>query len=679
MWNRIKRAIVLPSEVSDFENAYLARVNRLTVYFFLAHVPVIAAIAWFNDTDPLAALALTSLVAGGPLLGYRMLTNPRNVGLLYGFTSMLMGGLLVHFGQGPVQIEMHFYFFALLAMLALYGNPMAIVTAAATVATHHLLLWLFLPASVFNYDAPWWVVAVHAAFVVLESVATIYIARSFFDNVIGLEKVVQQRTAEVQERSQAMRLVLDNIDEGLMIVDGEGRVSPEFSAALARWFGEPDEGQLACDYLGRLDPGFGTSFEMTREQLAEDFLPAELTLDQAPTALSYREHNYRVDYRLLPAKGEEQPCALLLVIADVTAELERARLEQENRDMMALMDRIGADRSGFLEFLAEANRLLASLTATGQGSAALGRRLHTLKGNCMLFGVDGIANKCHDIETLIAGDGAATLLSSELDSLQAMWASLLERMTQLIGDVDTRVLELHPAQYSELLDAAVVQRDVDNVARLVRNLGLEPTQLRLGRQAEQAKEIAKRLGKGDIQVRLESRELLLDPQRWAGFWSSLVHVVRNAVDHGLERPEERVLASKPEQGCLTFATRLDEGRFLVEVSDDGSGIDWGGVEAMARSKGLPHETQSDLEEALFYEGLSTAKEVTAYSGRGVGLAAARQASLELGGSVRVSTEPGKGTRFEFSFPESAMAPSVHDLVANSELREVVATDLQGVA
>jgi hypothetical protein len=110
-----------------------------------------------------------------------------------------------------VQIEMHFYFFALLAMLAIFGNPMVIVVAAVTVAVHHLLLWATLPASVFNYAAPLWVVVVHAAFVVLESVATVYIARSFFDNVIGLEKIVHQRTAEIDARNRDMRLVLDNV------------------------------------------------------------------------------------------------------------------------------------------------------------------------------------------------------------------------------------------------------------------------------------------------------------------------------------------------------------------------------------------------------------------------------------------------------------------------------------
>jgi hypothetical protein len=194
--------LVLPRRMTDFEVSYLRRMNRIGLVFFVIHLPVFCAVAYFNDTGPGLAALLTIAVLVGPVAAYLTLQNPRAVSVVYGFTSMLMGGLLVHFGQGPVQIEMHFYFFALLAMLAVYANPLVIIVAAVTVALHHLGLWIYLPKSVFNYAAPIWVVAVHAAFAVLESIATCFIARSFFDNVIGLEKIVQARTAELDERNR---------------------------------------------------------------------------------------------------------------------------------------------------------------------------------------------------------------------------------------------------------------------------------------------------------------------------------------------------------------------------------------------------------------------------------------------------------------------------------------------
>jgi hypothetical protein len=132
-----------------------------------------------------------------------------------------MGALARALRSGLDANEMHFYFFVLLALPAVFANPMAVLSAAVTMAAHHTILWIWLPCSVFNYDASIWTVGVHALFVV-ESVAACFVARSFFDDVTGLDRVVQQRTAEVAERNTAMRLVLDTVDQGLVTQVGTG-------------------------------------------------------------------------------------------------------------------------------------------------------------------------------------------------------------------------------------------------------------------------------------------------------------------------------------------------------------------------------------------------------------------------------------------------------------------------
>jgi len=257
MFEKILNRIILPEQISGFERQYLERVNKIGLWFFAFHVPIFVAFAYLNETGPLLALALSAAALVGPVIATLTFENPRSVSLTYGFTAMLMGGILVHIGQGPMQIEMHFYFFALLAMLAVYGNPAVIVVAALTVALHHLFLWVFVPASVFNYAASAWVVMVHAAFVVLESVATCYIARSFFDNVIGLEKIVQARTAELDARNRDVRLVLDNVDQGFLTIDRAGVLSTECSAIVERWLGEIQPGMTFGAYLSAKAPLHG--------------------------------------------------------------------------------------------------------------------------------------------------------------------------------------------------------------------------------------------------------------------------------------------------------------------------------------------------------------------------------------------------------------------------------------
>jgi two-component system chemotaxis sensor kinase CheA len=654
MLSKILDVLILPKEISAFERDYLARVNRVTMRFFVVHVPVFVLVAWFNQTGPLTALLLTSLVAVGPVLAYRLLANPRAVGLVYGFAAMLMGGLLVHFGQGPVQIEMHFYFFALIAMLALYGNPMAIVVAAVTVALHHLLLWLILPSSVFNYAAPWWVVAVHAAFVVLESAATVYIARSFFDNVIGLERVVAQRTRELDERNRAMRLVLDNVDQGLLTLDAQGRVLPEFSQAVERWFGAPAAAEPLWQFLSSINPQFAADFELAWGQCVEQNLPLELCIEQAPAALSYRGRHFRFGYRpLLEADGSLG--GMLLVIGDVTSDVERQRLEIEQTETVEILNRFMADRNGFLEFLHECEELIAAVAHTPLGRQSIVKRaLHTLKGNCMVFGVQTLAEVCHRLESAMAGEERLPT-PAEIAELKHAWQRLEQRLGFLLGDDEQRRIELEPEQFDELLEAALSRRDHSEIAQRIAELKLETTAARLARVAAQARRIAKRLNKEGIDVQIEDSMLRLDPKGWSSFWSAFVHVVRNAVDHGLELPDARRVGGKEGSGRIRLRTYLDVHSFVIEISDDGAGIPWDSVRERARELGLRHATREDLVQALFAEGLSTASEINEYSGRGVGLSVVRSACVERGGRIEVHSEPQQGTTFVFRFPREVIA------------------------
>src|SRR5450432_621431 len=299
MDNQWTKYLALPAEITPFEQRFLSRLNWVALVFFYLHIPLLMAVAWAASTGPLYALALSLVVMTGPTIAYRTIQNPRWLSVVYGVTAMLMGGLLVHFGQGPVQIEMHFYFFALLAMLCMFANPMVNIAAAATVALHHLIVWWFLPASVFNYDAQWWVVLVHAAFVLLETVAACYISRQFFDNVIGLEKIVEARTATIRENQREMDLILSNVEEGLVTIDLNGQMSSETSRAAAAWFGQPLPGEAFASWTGRKDAGFADWFALALESVREEILPVDVAVSQLPARLKEGARTYSVRYQLI--------------------------------------------------------------------------------------------------------------------------------------------------------------------------------------------------------------------------------------------------------------------------------------------------------------------------------------------------------------------------------------------
>ena len=158
--------------------------------------------------------------------------------------------------------------------------------------------------------------------------------------------------------------------------------------------------------------------------------------------------------------------------------------------------------------------------------------------------------------------------------------------------------------------------------------------------------LAERLGKGAIDVRVECAEdLVVQPERWAPFWAAFAHAVRNAVDHGFDPSGDRSAA-----GDLVLRSVERANDLVVEIEDHGRGIDWDRVRASARRFGLPDATRGDLEAALFHDGVTTRDIATEISGRGVGMAALREACVASGGAVSVLSSPGTGTTLRFRWP-----------------------------
>ena len=646
----------LPAEITPFEQQYVGRMNRIALVFFWLHLPAFTAIAWFNDTGAVFAAALTAFALVGPTVAFKTFANPRRVSMVHGFTAMCMGAILVHFGQGLVQIEMHFYFFVLLALLAVFANPSVVLVAAVTVSVHHASFWAVLPTSVFNYEAPLWVVGVHATFVVLESIAAVFIARSFFDSVIGLDKTVQARTAQLDAKNKDMQLILDNVGDGLLIVNRQGELVGEPSARVVDWFGAPAQGANLVAYMQRTNPTFSEWFELGFDDLLQGWMPTAVCLEQLPRQLDVDGRAFEVSYSTVmhtEHDDDEHWDALLCIYSDVTARKEREKAEQEQREILNVFQRILRDRGGFLEFFAEAEDIVNWLRQAQQahnddGLALFKRRLHTLKGNAALFGLETIADIAHDLEEVIE-ETFTVPDATQLHALESRWDVVREQLQSLLGDQERQVIAIDDDEYEALLSALLQREDHQLLTKRIRRWRCEPTARRLQRLGAQATRVARQLGKPAPELTIDDGGLRLEPSEWADFWQNFVHVVRNSVDHGLETADEREAQGKSREGHITLRTSMSDKHFVVEVQDDGRGIDFAALEHKAKDKGIRAQRPQDL---LFIDGLSSRDEVSATSGRGVGMAAVLEATEALDGRIDVDTELGHGTTFRFCFPRA---------------------------
>ena len=162
---------------NEYQKAYLTKVQNRIFWMLLAHVPAIAATAFYFKTGFLTNLILGSIIFAGPLFFHLTSRGKEINSFVQSIAFMCFSALLIHAGQG--MIEMHFHIFVGLALCIIFANPYAILAAAATIALHHVSFYFLLPKSIFNYNANLYIVALHAGFVVFETVPAMFIANNF--------------------------------------------------------------------------------------------------------------------------------------------------------------------------------------------------------------------------------------------------------------------------------------------------------------------------------------------------------------------------------------------------------------------------------------------------------------------------------------------------------------------
>jgi two-component system chemotaxis sensor kinase CheA len=460
----------------------------------------------------------------------------------------------------------------------------------------------------------------------------------------NLEKKVAERTLELKAREEAMQVVLDSTGEGLVTARPDGTLLLERSRAMTEWFGPATEGQTLWGLLFPDRPKEAEALRIGFEQLVDGFLPFDVAVEQMARRVPKGEQTLELDFRQVFKDG--QFVSVLVVVRDVTRRVAAERAEYAARELQALVGTILRDRTGFGRIVADCESLLTSLRSC---DLLTGRRLlHTLKGNAAVAGFLSVADHVHALETTLEGE-ERHLRPDELEALEQQWKAALARIEEYLPKGDGEHVELDVGELGRFEQK--LERRVDHLVLLdeVRGWRAEPADAVLQRLATQARRLAPKLGR-KVRVEVASNHVRLPPHRFDSFFTAAVHLVRNAIDHGLEPGSERTAAQKPEEGLLRLETQVSGGRLLVVVEDDGRGVNWDAVRAAAVRKGLPADTREALVDAMFSDGVSSRAEVTDISGRGVGLAAVREAVLAESGHLTVDSTPGKGTRFTFVFP-----------------------------
>lgn len=237
----------------------------------------------------------------------------------------------------------------------------------------------------------------------------------------------------------------------------------------------------------------------------------------------------------------------------------------------------------------------------------------------------------------------------------------VDRMIDLVGElvINQAMLAQRVAE-SDIARSSTVAIGLDELEQLTREIQdsvmairAQPVKSVFQRMPRLVREIADSTGK-KVRLVMEGEHTEVDKTVIERLADPITHMLRNAIDHGLESPEARRDAGKPEEGAVRLAALHRSGRIVIEISDDGKGIDRVRVREIAEKKGLiaPDAVLSDeeIDNLIFMPGFSTASTVSNISGRGVGMDVVKRSIQALGGRIAISSVPGKGSAFTLSLP-----------------------------
>jgi two-component system chemotaxis sensor kinase CheA len=239
----------------------------------------------------------------------------------------------------------------------------------------------------------------------------------------------------------------------------------------------------------------------------------------------------------------------------------------------------------------------------------------------------------------------------------------VDRLIDLVGEIAiaqsivTNLIDsFTPARLGQLRDAVgLLERNTRELQERVMGIRMVPIGGVFSRFPRLVRDVAAGLAK-DVRVEMIGEDTELDKVVVERIGDPLTHLVRNAVDHGLETPEARLAAGKPAEGLIRLGAYQRGGAVVIEVEDDGRGLDVERIRAKALTQGLITATQAQtlpaeaLHQLIFEPGFSTAAAVSDLSGRGVGMDVVKRNVEELNGSVTVDSRPGRGTTVRISLP-----------------------------
>ena len=545
------------------------------------------------------------------------------------------------------------------------------------------------------------------------------IGRSMMAFNAMVEKI-QESTELVRQKTADIHAMMQAIPQGVLTLEAGGRIHPEYSDFLRHILGTDKIGgedamavlfagaSLGADALSSLETTIAACIGEDEMNFAFNahLLPIEIEKTFAGGQVKILDLNWS---SMTDASGTIN--RLLVCVRDVTELRELARAADAGRRELAIIGEIlGVTHEKFHEFVAgslaffDQNAALVAKASDGtdadraEAMQVLFRNMHTIKGNARTHGLVHVTNAVHRIEETYdalrkgeaAWDGAK--LDAELvegrgileEYLHVNEAKLGRRGPGRRGGVDKFVM-VPKDQLQRLLarldrvdasDPASMAGALRDMRQAIELAGTERLQDVLAGVLDSLPSLARELGKPAPDVCIDDHGILVRSQLTGTLRNAFMHLVRNAIDHGIETADARIVTGKSPIGTIRLDASLAADHLRLVMRDDGRGLALRKLRAKAIANGLISEaeamTAADVANLIFAPGFSTAQEVTQVSGRGVGMDAVRGFIEAEGGEIAIELSETAAPTDEFAPFRIVIALPAKFAVARAPREEAVA-------
>lgn len=486
----------------------------------------------------------------------------------------------------------------------------------------------------------------------------------------NLEKLVEERTVELRKVNQTLNAILDSLGQGFFTFNSDGDCGPVFTKACADVLEGIPKGKKAFEML-HVPAGEVEQFKKWTEGMFKEFLPFEDMKGLGPNLFPHSGKR-QVTLEYYPIRQDEAISEVVVVATDKTTEFEAQKALEAERQFAAMVVKYMKNKDQFLQFLSSVrqscDRLkdIASKTMTAADMSESFRILHTLEGEAGTFSIRDLRLMARESQTVLEPFKEMSVLEGEnlrrygesLSQLRSSFEKFLDENKDIIrlpvGDV-TRTVEVPIDVVAGYLEEISHLPAAAKLAQKGQDLFLrEPIEGRLKYFDGLLQAVAEKLGKKILPLRIEGGHTRINPEPYQKIFSAMVHAFRNAVDHGLEEPEEREFAGKNPAGSIEVkVTEKPDGLYL-EISDDGRGIDPAVIREKLKTKfpdrDFSRQSDDEVIQNVCMPGFSSRDSVGEFSGRGVGLDALREEVLSVGGRLLIESKVGLGTTLKIFIP-----------------------------